>query len=86
MCSLVAQFSADVLKRSLLVFTGGDLLSAEGLQLSDYLADAPPDLQVVAFSVSWQSLPAMLSADVRPVRLLAIGLRKGSAGCIYVRS
>lgn len=45
-CSLVARFGAGVLKRSLLVFTGGDLLSADGAGLADYLADAPPDLQV----------------------------------------
>jgi AIG1 family len=50
MCSLVAHFGADVLKRSLLVFTHGDVLAADGATLADYLADAPPDLQVCCCS------------------------------------
>lgn len=45
-CSLVAHFGAGVLKRALLVFSHGDVLSTDGATLSDYLADAPPDLQV----------------------------------------
>lgn len=45
-CSLVAHFGADVLKRSLLVFSHGDVLAADEATLADYLADAPPDLQV----------------------------------------
>lgn len=47
-CSLVADFGADVLKRSLLVFSHGDVLAADGATLAEYLADAPPDLQVCA--------------------------------------
>ena len=49
-CSLVAHFGADVLKRSLLVFSHGDVLAADGATLADYLADAPPDLQVCCCS------------------------------------
>lgn len=45
-CSLVAHFGAGVLKRALLVFTHGDVLTADGAALAEYLADAPPDLQV----------------------------------------
>lgn len=45
-CSLVAHFGAELLKRALLVFTGDDLLASDGATLADYLADAPPDLQV----------------------------------------
>lgn len=84
-CSLVAHFGAGVLKRALLVFTHGDVLTADGATLADYLADAPPDLQAVLQQVDGRTVlldnrapPAVMEAQAAALVAAADSLLSGS--------
>ncbi len=80
-CSLVARFGAGVLKRSLLLFTGGDLLSADGAGLADYLADAPPDLQVRLLRFTLCKTNACVSSMSICKRISGSSEQCGGDGC-----